>query len=488
MLCTPGNLPLFLTTTVILTSACAMAAAAAPTTTPASDGSSAFFRAQLADAYERVGRRDPKWDAPARELLQLAVARWSRKGEVDPNLDWRIKLLGDQAVGAGCDDPMVIYHYVRASASLGIEKQIYYGGPFVQNVVDSKYSPYLKIFALTRAAEALAENLRDGTPGAADAMHKLIQQINDNIPLALADPTHCRHIAEVLIDLSTVTAQTDGDRKPSCDAMLAMMKKALPDSAVPDYFEGMFYCKYAWDARGNGFAADVTDQGAKLFDERLKIAAADLAKAVEKDQHLAGGWSEMLTVLLGMDQGRDTMENFFHQAIAEDPDLSAAYHKKLYYLMPKWHGSSQEQIKFGQECLATGKWDSRIPFLLLESHANLYESRWRELNQQSITEKDVDEAREQAQKEFYQRVPAAWEDARMLYEGYLAHDPGAVVDRTRYARLALIAGHPEIAQKQLQILGDDVVTPVFGSGAELRAFREAVQDALDNLPATEPAQ
>jgi hypothetical protein len=146
------------------------------------------------------------------------------------------------------------------------------------------------------------------------------------------------------------------------------------------------------------------------------------------------------------------MERNFQNAIRDNPDNYLAYDRKLYYLTPKWHGSVQDQIDFGRECLATKRWDARIPFLLLKSQANMLESRFTEVCRDQTNAAERQRASEQVLAELYQQQPARWQDVRDLYDGYLAHNPNAVADRLKYAGAAVLAGDLEIAVQQLLIL------------------------------------
>ena len=41
---------------------------------------------------------------------------------------------------------------------------------------------------------------------------------------------------------------------------------------------------------------------------------------------------------------------------------------KMLYLQPKWHGSTEEMLRFGQECLQSKNWEGRLPLLLTHAH------------------------------------------------------------------------------------------------------------------------
>jgi hypothetical protein len=63
--------------------------------------------------YEKIGRHDPKWDAPATEALTL-YARWrsSPRSQSD-DLARQIGRRCQEAVSAGCHDPLVRYVHAR---------------------------------------------------------------------------------------------------------------------------------------------------------------------------------------------------------------------------------------------------------------------------------------------------------------------------------------------------------------------------------------
>src|SRR5439155_18612823 len=69
-------------------------------------------RRTLGGAYEKVGKKDPKWDKHAREALDAAARSFSHT--VDPQTYiWDIHNATQQAIGAGCDDPLILYLHAR---------------------------------------------------------------------------------------------------------------------------------------------------------------------------------------------------------------------------------------------------------------------------------------------------------------------------------------------------------------------------------------
>ena len=70
-------------------------------------------RRSLESAYDKVGKKDPRWDKPAREALDLAARMFSQ--QVDPAVALSdIHGPAKKAVEAGCDDPLILYVYARS--------------------------------------------------------------------------------------------------------------------------------------------------------------------------------------------------------------------------------------------------------------------------------------------------------------------------------------------------------------------------------------
>lgn len=108
--------------------------------------------------YEKTGRHDPKWDAPAKDALML-YARW-RSGSVSQSDDLarRIGRRCQEAVAAGCPDPLVLYVFARfainqpGTAELEIatlHRQVAAG------LKASRYSSLRKFYGFLRAGEHL---------------------------------------------------------------------------------------------------------------------------------------------------------------------------------------------------------------------------------------------------------------------------------------------------------------------------------------------
>ena len=106
---------------------------------------------------------------------------------------------------------------------------------------------------------------------------------------------------------------------------------------------------YAWKARGSGFANTVTDEGSKLFQQRLAEAWKTLADArvlPTRDPHW---WAVAQHVALGQEWPRANYEKLFAEAVELEPEYAPYYTLKAHFLLPRWYGKPGEWEKFAEE-------------------------------------------------------------------------------------------------------------------------------------------
>ena len=99
---------------------------------------------------------------------------------------------------------------------------------------------------------------------------------------------------------------------------------------------------YAWKARGSDWADTVTDEGWRLFGERLNEAAKVLDSARSLKARCPYWWSVLLTTDLGLQVERSQYDATFAEATLAWPDYTAYYNRRAWYLMPRWYGSAGE--------------------------------------------------------------------------------------------------------------------------------------------------
>jgi len=100
---------------------------------------------------------------------------------------------------------------------------------------------------------------------------------------------------------------------------------------------------YAWKARGNGVANDVSENGWKLFGERLDQCKAVLDQVKDRP----GEWyTAMQRCALGQSWDRAAYDGLVNEGLKRNPDYDTIIFVKGYWLQPRWHGEEGEFEKF----------------------------------------------------------------------------------------------------------------------------------------------
>ncbi|MDB5295500.1 MAG: hypothetical protein JWO31_1483 [Phycisphaerales bacterium] len=394
--------------------ATAPSATAAPASAPADRSTyldvakayEAYWRAALVDGYDKVGRRDPGWDEPARVFLRAAARR-----EAYDNLDAfylpddlptpdALVELASAAYEAGCDDPMVICQAARALALRSRTATRRAGPPFVLMpprppvafaalaripawgpigpFVPRRRLPPLGMTQVTRpAVEALlgsgyadyavAVVARDVLAGPLDPRQRaeLANGVRERWLAACCEKPQPRLRRAVMVDASRTYANTD-----DLGAFIADLQKR-PGGADPwvlDNLIGRQSIHLAWASRGSGWAANVTPEGWRGFHQHLSTARDHFAAAWKLDPTFPQSAAEMITVAMGDgDALNEKPLDWFARALEAQVDFVSAYDLMRGALLPRWGGSYPEMLQLADACLAVPRYDTLVPWQYVET-------------------------------------------------------------------------------------------------------------------------
>lgn len=130
--------------------------------------------------------------------------------------------------------------------------------------------------------------------------------------------------------------------------------------------------KWAWEARGAGYAASVSEGAAMSFLQRLLIARdllLDAAKRLSKDA-TAMPWLMWCARGLG---DEDLSDKAFREAVRRQPTLRQAYSSALLTKAAKWFGTGPDCHEFARKHAASAPVGSCAAVLLVEAHEYTYE-------------------------------------------------------------------------------------------------------------------
>jgi len=119
-----------------------------------------------------------------------------------------------------------------------------------------------------------------------------------------------------------------------------------PDSAAAPVALAKCLTAYGWKARGSGWAHEVTQEGWKLFEDRLQQAYEALGKAKHKNPC----WYRAAQVVaLGQGWDDDKYNALVAECRKQYPTYYPAIFTKAYRILPKWHGGSGDVAKYADE-------------------------------------------------------------------------------------------------------------------------------------------
>jgi len=183
---------------------------------------------------------------------------------------------------------------------------------------------------------------------------------------------------------------------------------------------------------GSDWAYTVTDDGWKLFRERL-AKSADILKEARplgvKDPHY---WRVYQTIALGVGESKPLLEEMFKQGIALEPQYWSLYTARAWSLLPRWYGQPGEMEEFAEK--ATHIPGGPGP----EVYARIVEMM------------------NSAHKSLYAETKLQWPKAKEGFEAMLKKYPKSTQLMSIYAQLAARAGDTTTSR---QIAGADWESP-----------------------------
>jgi hypothetical protein len=421
-----------------------------------------YFARIFVPAYEKHGRKNPKWNAAATNFLaKLSTSAGGHGSTNHTVIHEEIEKATRQIEQLACEDPLIRYMVLRQRYD-AFQADESTTNLWVQAALDLEstgYPMYWKFFSYMRAAEALsAVSGRTNSPVVIQyrnaASVRLIELLKDK-----STPT------SVVLEAAGVWINGVLNRAPKLrtwtyDQVEPLLLEGWGDTAEAWFIRGRYYIGYAWVARGSGWASTVSDQGWKLMQERLQVARESLEKSwnISPIEDVA---VSMITLNMGDTGNRAEMERWFNRAMELNPASYNACEAKLLWLMPKWHGSAREAIAFGRECVTNTAWKGDVPLHLYHAHRQL--ATWY-LQSEQGTEND------------YWKLPGVWPDVRASFEEFLEQNPDRTGWRHDYALAAYQAEAWDDLRKQIKLLGP--INYAFFGGKP--AFEEMARKAQQN--------
>lgn len=419
------------------------------------------------DSYLQHGERSPAWDQEAvLGLYYLSRAWGGDKARIEY---WEALEPLKAAWGKGCEDPLVQYAYTNmytqaVSSDDPIVERLYIEA--AGRMQQSEHVPIRRIWALMRGASCARYSRRGHRGKVSPFMYAALRILPDMMENKDTPPDQVLDTCETMISQLRWVVK---DRKKAYDLVYPIVEKARGGDGVALCLSAAFHIRWAWDARGGGWASSVTDEGWRLFGERLNTAEKLLREAWETGPKFSYIPGKMITVGMGLGKNDAWMRRCIDTALEANPDDYHSCNTYVYALTPKWGGSTRELLDFARWCVQYVEenpgTNEDIAMIMVDGHELLIE----------------DWVRGGQEEEDYMKQPHVWPDLSRAFELVISRRPKNRFYRSLYARWCCKAGKWQKADELFRGLGSNVVGRAFDNRREMEEMREhAASEATDN--------
>ena len=316
-----------------------------PRAKDAQQSSKAWCKRVMLDEYNKIPNPDPR----VAQFIRDAVEDFHSMKQPPAKLKADALLLAD----AGVDDPL--FNYLAAGV-LGEPRRDLYSKAMA-GIVKSPYNKiifYMASVAIDRDLDALK-----APQETRDAQFKTTLGL---LRAALETDAFKPNETDALLYRLDSTSGEFLFSKHGAEVCNILKASAKVPPWVAEYCEGKRHVDEAWRSRGTDWAGKVKPEGWKGFADHLAEARIHLVKSWKLNPANPRAATEMIAVAMGESERTDTMRNWFDRAVAAQMDWPRAYSKMRWGLRPRWLGSIEEMLSFGEECVRTGRYDTGVPY------------------------------------------------------------------------------------------------------------------------------
>jgi hypothetical protein len=132
-------------------------------------------------------------------------------------------------------------------------------------------------------------------------------------------------------------------------AKLENWAQGSPASPTPRIALAQTYLRFAWKARGHGYANTVTPDSWTLFQARVQSARSTLEQSAVLAENSPDWYLEMQGVALDQQWDRAAFDALAERALAHEPSYYYFATSESNYLLPKWYGKPGDTERYAAE-------------------------------------------------------------------------------------------------------------------------------------------
>ena len=174
---------------------------------------------------------------------------------------------------------------------------------------------------------------------------------------------------EILLDKFYVSSREAGlsDNVDSIIARFERWGRLIPESQAARTALANYLVVLAYEARGTGWADSVTEEGWKVFRQRLNEAAPLLETPSD-----SFGCTTRIEIAMGRSEPVDVVNEMVKLSSELDPKAVGPVIAKCAYLLPRWGGSREELIAFMEQVMQERGDSVLLPILNSSNYGDVF--------------------------------------------------------------------------------------------------------------------
>jgi len=281
-------------------------------------------------------------------------------GALDP-ADESIQQLGQlasAATAAGSADPLIRSLEASFNNVTDYEAAAAVYAKLPEELTQAGYHPYFRVMLQrNRFQQALVfKAANSGKIGG-----ELIEDVTALMEDMSARPDEIRFAWFIL---NGVSDQLRGSERADLYRALLLKEKTSP--VLLHLFAGVMLHADAWKIRGEGFVSSIKEEDWKEFESLMSKSATHFRNAWLLRPDMPHAARAMVTIETESSSSTWTPRQWFELCCHAQKDFMPSYEAYRRSLLPRWGGSHEELLAFGQECAETRAFDTAIPLQLFE--------------------------------------------------------------------------------------------------------------------------
>lgn len=218
---------------------------------------------------------------------------------------------------------------------------------------------------------------------------------------------------------------------------IRQLNSRFPEHPFVALVEAEYWIRYAWDARGTGYAGSVTPEGWRLFRERLQKAENVLLQSKPYASSIPLWYNQMLQVKFLLDRPATEQIAIFDEGRKRYPAFYPIYFVVANFMAPKWGGDWK---------VLDGLVNSSVKAVGKEQGEELYvRLYWRIADDMGPGD------------ELFRDTRASWPRMKRGFEHLMARYPKSVWNLNNFAHFACMAGDRKTYRKLRKSIGKHVM-------------------------------